>query len=293
MGYVDDATAETGVGAAIAIAALISVGLRFCARHYTHVGFRFDDWLVLASLIFFITTYIVVVIIGTIYPNGAYVASTRGIKYTPADVLYTRISFIATAFYFPITSTTKLPILLLYNRLFFIRKEFRRQIIVLFIAVIGYGLGTTIANLLNCIPLKYAWIDNLADPRFCFNYNIFCIATGITEAVLDLFIIIVPIEVKIAVGSVFLVGIIAIVSGFLKIGYGYIPNSHVPSFGKTAIWTTVHLGIGIICGCLLVCWPLLVHLGNFPGYGVSVVESAGKASAVGLGYGQETHNQIP
>ncbi|KAH8166137.1 hypothetical protein CIB48_g2124 [Xylaria polymorpha] len=166
MGDTDDTTTETGVGAAIAIVALISVGLRFYTHHYTHAGFRFDDWLILASLIFFIATDIVVVL----DPNGSYVASTPGIEYTPADVLYTNIIFIASILYFPITSTTKLSIILLYNRLFSVRKAFRRRIIVLCIAVIG-------------------------DPRFCFNYNIFWLATGITEAILDVFIIIVPIEV--------------------------------------------------------------------------------------------------
>lgn len=90
--------------------------------------------------------------------------------------------------------------------------------IILSIAVIGYGLGSIIANLLNCIPIEYTWINNLADPRFCFNYNIFWFATGIVEAVLDLFILALPIGIvvrlhlttrkRIAISSVFLVGIL-------------------------------------------------------------------------------------
>lgn len=175
MGDTDDTTTETGVGAAIAIVALISVGLRFYTHHYTHAGFRFDDWLILASLIFFIATDIVVVLgrcsmiltlhstafylsfrtsyikitsflANSIDPNGSYVASTPGIEYTPADVLYTNIIFIASILYFPITSTTKLSIILLYNRLFSVRKAFRRRIIVLCIAVIGHGLGANYSS---------------------------------------------------------------------------------------------------------------------------------------------------
>ncbi|KAI1123035.1 hypothetical protein F5Y10DRAFT_286548 [Nemania abortiva] len=229
----DENAAETGVGAAIAAVAIISVGLRFYTRYYKRAG----------------------------------------IEYSPADVLFTKINFIATVFYFAITSTTKLSILLLYNRLFSVSDSFRRQIIALCIAVIGYGLGATIANLLSCIPIKYTWINNLEDSRFCFNYNVFWFATGIAEAVLDIFIIIVPIRVvaqlqlnlrkRIAVGSVFLVGVFVIVSGILKVVYGYVPGSRNPSFSRTAIWTTVHSGTGIICACLPVFWALLVRLGNF------------------------------
>jgi hypothetical protein len=54
-----------------------------------------------------------------------------------------------------------------------------------------------------------------------------------------------------------------IVSGILKVVYGYVPGSRNPSFSKTAIWTTVHSGTGIICACLPVFWTLLVRLGKF------------------------------
>ncbi|KAI1184330.1 hypothetical protein F5B17DRAFT_433715 [Nemania serpens] len=265
----EDSSIETGVGASIAVLSIILVGLRFYVRYYMHVGFKWDDWLILVSLIFVIATDILVVYANSIAPNGAYVASTPGIQYSPEDVLYTKLSYIATVLYFAITSTTKLSILLLYNRLFSVNGSIRRQMIILSIAVIGYGLGSIIANLLNCIPIEYTWINNLADPRFCFNYNIFWFATGIVEAVLDLFILALPIGIvvrlhlttrkRIAISSVFLVGIFVIASGLLKAGYGYVPGSRQPSFLRTSIWTTVHSGTGIICACLPVCWPLIAR----------------------------------
>lgn len=65
--------------------------------------------------------------------------------------------------------------------------------------------------------MKYTWINSLADPRYCINYNIYWFATGVCEASLDLLILLMPIGVvvrlqlstgkKIAVGSVFLVGV--------------------------------------------------------------------------------------
>lgn len=74
---------------------------------------------------------------------------------SPAGLLYTKFSFIATVLYSAITSTAKLSILFLYDRLFSVSNTFRRQIIVLSIAVIGYWVGATITDLLNCIPIKY------------------------------------------------------------------------------------------------------------------------------------------
>ncbi|KAI1173652.1 integral membrane protein [Nemania sp. FL0916] len=270
----EELTAETGVGATIAALVIICVGLRFYSRHHTRAGFKLDDWLILASLLLLIATDAVVVYANGLAPNVAYIASTPGIEeFGPAAALYTEISFIATVFYFLITSTTKLSILVLYNRLFSVSKLLKRQIIILSIAVVSYGIGSSVANLLNCIPLKYSWINNLDDPRYCFNYNVFWLATGVVEAVLDVFIILLPIGAvaklqlslrkKIAVILVYLTGLLCIVSGILKIIYGYVPGSRVPSFGNTAIWSIVHLGTGILCACLPVCWPVFVRLGNF------------------------------
>ncbi|KAI1125669.1 hypothetical protein F5Y10DRAFT_225845 [Nemania abortiva] len=270
----DNADSTTGVGAAIAALAIITVALRFYARYKTRAGLRWDDWLILASLSFVIATDILVVYANSVNPTGAERASiASAVENSPADVVYTKISFIATVLYFAITASTKLSILLLYNRLFSVSATFRRHIIILSGAVIGYWVGSTIADLLNCIPIKYTWINSLADPRFCINYNIFWLATGVVEAFIDVLILLLPIEVvaklqlstkkKIAVCSVFIIGAFVIVSGLLKVIYGFVPGSRQPSFARTSLWTTVHSGTGIICACLPVCWPILVGLGKF------------------------------
>lgn len=160
--------------------------------------------------------YVVLALTGN--PTGAEAATvvTETHEYTPADVRYTKLSYIATVLYFTITSTTKLSILLMYNRLFSVSDSFRRQFIVLFGLVIIFWIGSTIADLLDCIPMEYTWINSLADPRYCFNYNIYWFASGICEAFIDLLIIIMPIRAtlglqlnrrqKIAVASVFMLG---------------------------------------------------------------------------------------
>lgn len=66
--------------------------------------------------------------------------------------------------------------------------------------------------------MEYTWINSLADPRYCFNYNIYWFATGICEAFIDSLIFIIPIRAvlglqlkpkqKFAVASVFMLGIL-------------------------------------------------------------------------------------
>jgi len=116
-------------------------------------------------------------------------------KYTDDDILYTKLSFIATVLYFTITSATKLSILFLYHRLFSVSGTFRYQVSIVAILVVAFWIGCTVADLLNCRPLKWTWLNSLADPRYCFNYNIFWMASGVVEAFIDVLIIALPIKI--------------------------------------------------------------------------------------------------
>ncbi|KAI1129155.1 hypothetical protein F5Y10DRAFT_291393 [Nemania abortiva] len=270
-----DAT-TLGLGVVIALLGVIAVGLRFYMRYTKQAGFEWDDWLILASLLLALATDVLVVYCYTNAPTADSIDTIDDNDPSTANdvllVLINKLNFVPTVTYFSITSTTKLSILLLYNRLFSVSEVFRQQIIFLFIVVTIYWLGSTIADILSCIPIKY-YFDGATDLRYCFDYNAFWFATGISEAFIDLLILLLPLGVvsklqlsikkRVATGSVFLVGLLVIVSGLLKAVYGYNPNDRIPSFEQTRIWSTVHSGTGIICACLPVCWPIFASLGNF------------------------------
>ncbi|OTB08993.1 hypothetical protein M426DRAFT_130333 [Hypoxylon sp. CI-4A] len=263
----DDVT--TALGALVAVLAVLSVALRFYSRHYTKTGFGWDDWLILLGLLCIIVTDVLVLWSNGVDPNGAENASNVDPDhiFTPEDVLFTKLNYIATLLYFTIAATTKLSILLMYRRLFSVSTTFRRQVLAVSMLVIGYWIGCTVADLLDCIPLKWTWINSHQDPRYCFDYNIFWLATGVVEAFIDILIIIMPIRAvlglqlnrgkKIGVVSVFLLGVFVIASGLIKVALSYSPGNRNPSFGRTEVWTTVHCCTTIICACLPVCWPLL------------------------------------
>ncbi|KAI0382500.1 hypothetical protein F5Y04DRAFT_252806 [Hypomontagnella monticulosa] len=263
-----DEDTTTAVGAVLAALSIAFVGMRFYTRRLKKADLRWDDWLILASLIIMLGVDILAICAETGHPSGAQAATEANdtSEYTPEDVRYTQLNYFALVFYFSITATTKLSVILMYRRLFFVSDSFRRQTILLGLLVIGFWIGCTIANLLDCIPIEYTWINSLADPRYCFNYNVYWFASGVCEAFIDLWIVLMPMRVvvslrlnprqKIAVGFVFMLGFFVVASGLLKAIFGYIPGSRQPSFIQTQLWTTVHCATGIICACLPVCWPL-------------------------------------
>ncbi len=127
-----------------------------------------------------------------------------------------KFAFITSSLYFTVAGTTKLGILLMYHRIFAVSTAFRYQLFVVSGLAVGWWVGCTVAILMECLPLEWNWINALADSRHCFNHNIFRMATGICEIILDVLILIMPISVvvrmrlsraqKLTVSGIFLLG---------------------------------------------------------------------------------------
>jgi hypothetical protein len=136
--------------------------------------------------------------------------------YTSQDIFYLKLAFVTSILYFTIAGATKLGILLMYHRIFNISRSFRYQLFVASGMVIGWWIGCTVSTLTNCIPLEWSWINSFADPRYCFNYNIFWMASGACEIILDVLILTLPVSVvvrmrfstkrKLTVLGIFLLG---------------------------------------------------------------------------------------
>lgn len=136
--------------------------------------------------------------------------------YTPGDILYFEFALITSLFYFTISGATKLGILVMYYRIFAVSMAFRYLIFLSSGLVIGWWVGCTVATLTTCIPLQWSWLNGLADPRYCNNFNIFWVASGSCDIFLDVLILTLPILVvtrmclslgqKLAVSGIFLLG---------------------------------------------------------------------------------------
>ncbi|MCJ1325120.1 hypothetical protein MMC10_001782 [Thelotrema lepadinum] len=268
----DEQTATVAVGALIIVLAIITVVLRFYTRITTRVGLGWDDWLILVAVVFTLLTAVLLVWGNSIDPTGA-IASVNtdpNYVYTPEDVLYTKLSYISSVLYFTIAGSTKLGILLMYRRIFNVDRVFRQQLFVACTLVIGWWIGCTVATLTDCIPLEYTWINALDDPRYCFNFNIFWMASGVCEVLIDVVILALPIRAvyslqlsrkkKATVACIFLLGGFVVITGLVKVVLGYVPGEREPSFSRTEVWTTVHTSVAIICASLPIYKPLVTRV---------------------------------
>ena len=112
---------------------------------------------------------------------------------TTPHTLYLQLSFIGSILYFSVVTAIKYSILFMYYRIFSIDSSFRRQSWTLGLVIFCFWLASTIATLVNCRPLKYSWIG-LSLEEYCFNYNVFWMATGAVEVVIDTAILMLPIR---------------------------------------------------------------------------------------------------
>ncbi|KAI0470515.1 hypothetical protein GGR56DRAFT_660659 [Xylariaceae sp. FL0804] len=259
----------TGVSGLVIALAVISVALRFYTRFFTKQGLKTDDWLILAAMIATLVTAVLLLWGNAVDPVGLYVSENTDTSYiyTKQDVFYLQLAFASSVFYFTIAGATKLGILAMYYRIFFVSTAFRYQLFLSSILVVGWWIGCSVATLTNCIPLKWSWINSFADPRYCFNYNIFWMASGACEIFLDVLILTLPISVilgmrlsvkqKLTVSGIFLLGGFVIITGLVKVIVGYPPGSRVPSYSNTEVWTTVHAGMSIVCASLPILGPLI------------------------------------
>ena len=228
--------ATMGVSGVVIGLAVVSVALRFYTRIFTKSGLKSDDWFIMAAVIATLATaalllwgnsatsdsyaqkYSLSLIGNGVDPDGLWVSENTDptYVYTDQDVFYLKLAFATSVLYFTIAGATKVGILLMYNRIFNVSRSFRYQLFIASGMVVGWWIGCTVSTLTNCIPLEWSWINSFADPRYCFNYNIFWMASGACEIFLDVLILMLPVSVvvrmrfstkrKLTVLGIFLLG---------------------------------------------------------------------------------------
>ncbi|KAI1378135.1 hypothetical protein F4677DRAFT_414503 [Hypoxylon crocopeplum] len=268
----DDTT--IGVSGLVIGLAVVSVALRFYTRIFTRQGLGADDWLILVAVIATLGTAALLLWGNSVDPNGLWVSENTDpdYVYTAQDVFYLKLAFATSVLYYTIAGTTKLGILLMYYRIFAVSTAFRRQLFAASALVVGWWVGCTVATLTNCIPLEWSWLNSLADQRYCFDYNVFWMASGACEIFLDVLILTLPVSVvvrmrlsprqKVIASGIFLLGAFVIVTGLVKVILGYPPGSRVPSYSNTEVWASVHAGMAIVCASLPIFRPLIQRVGG-------------------------------
>ncbi|KAI0556051.1 hypothetical protein F4679DRAFT_578174 [Xylaria curta] len=256
--------------AAITILVLgwITVALRFYTRLFARQGLKWDDWLLLLAAITGTTVIALTVSAAIVAPDGNNTTQIFDPNYieTPEDIFYLKINLVTAVIYYTINASVKLSILYMYYRIFHAKSSLRYQLFVTAGLVIGWWIGTTVAQIVNCIPVSKYWTSNVLDPKYCFNLNTFFVVGGSIEVFLDVLILTLPIRAVLAlqlswrrktiISGIFLLGSFVIATGLVRVIVGYAPGSQRPS-SSAELWTVVHSGVGVICASLPIFNPLL------------------------------------
>ncbi|KAK3332972.1 hypothetical protein B0T19DRAFT_398691 [Cercophora scortea] len=257
-----DRTTTMVITGLVIVLAVASVALRLYTRISMRQGIKADDWLILAAVIIALLTVSILLWGNIINPRSVWISENTDPSYTyqPQDHVYLQISFATSALYFTVASTSKLGILVTYNRLFASSRAFRNQLWAAGALVSIFWIGCTEAALLACVPLEWAWANSLEDPRYCFNYNLFWAAAGACEVALDVVIVAMPQYLWYAMMMVVLtvgdLSSVIIITGLVRCITGYAPGKRVPSYSNSEVWTLVHGGVSIVCASLPVFYPL-------------------------------------
>ncbi|KAK5630271.1 hypothetical protein RRF57_005987 [Xylaria bambusicola] len=229
---------------------------------------KWDDWLLLLAAIAGTTVIALTVAAGVVNPNGNYTTQIFDPNYieTPQDIFYLKINLVTAVVYYTINAAVKLSILYMYYRIFHAKSALRYQLFITASLVIGWWIGTTVAQIVNCIPISRYWTSNILDPRHCFNLNTFFVIAGSIEVFLDVLILTLPIRAVLAlhlswrrkgiISGIFLLGSFVIATGLVRVIMGYAPGSQRPS-SSAELWTVIHSGVGVICASLPTFNPIL------------------------------------
>ncbi|TVY50679.1 Satratoxin biosynthesis SC1 cluster protein 4 [Lachnellula cervina] len=258
--------ATTTSSTVVVVLAVVAVILRFVTRKINKAGIGPDDWWILVGLLFFIITGGLLLYGVRSDPDGGEFIDRDSptFEYAP-HVTYLKLSFTVAVLYFTVVTSIKVSILLMYRRVFSVEKFRLQSIVVGGVVVLWWFVGTIVA-IVSCIPFKRFWVGSSAG-GYCLDFNIFWMGMGATELVIDTVILVLPmgmvvklwmpLQQKILVAGIFLLGGFVIITGLIRVVLGYKPGSQNVAFPKAELWSAVHIGIAIVCACLPTLRPLL------------------------------------
>ncbi|KAI1326110.1 hypothetical protein F5Y16DRAFT_375795 [Xylariaceae sp. FL0255] len=264
--------AGLGVGIALALSTTAVVPLRFWAKRLTKVKFWIDDYLILAALIFHhgfaITSALAVFVGGTKSSDQSQSAEDAAVL---NDTIFLYKSIYAGQILYGLSSPlVKLAILAFLWRTF-PTPHVRISCIILSSLSIAWIFPAQILNFVECRPIQAFWeVELRNDPgTHCINFVEYDFGLGITNALIDLATITIPIHEilklnistskKIGVCAIFLIGGITFAASLLRA----ITLALVLSEGKS-MYTTTYLISGlatvieIYTAIIGACVPLLV-----------------------------------
>ncbi|KAI1912743.1 hypothetical protein LOZ61_003181 [Ophidiomyces ophidiicola] len=261
-GDVDDISNRLAVPALVfSIVTPLFVIARFWSRRTFAKSIDPDDWVILASWVFAEAVCIQMMIICQ-WAFGKHKVDVKPEVLAKSLKLY----FFAQILYKINIGLTKISILLLYIKVF-VQPWFRRTCWVCVCVIVAFTTGTVVSSIFQCVPVQYAFDKKLPGGGTCLNLTAFWYANAVFNILSDVVIIILPTPIinklhsptrtKIAVSSVFAVGIFVCITSILRFTTLNIATSHLDipwtNIGSS-MWTIIESNLGIICACMPTLW---------------------------------------
>ncbi|EER23655.1 hypothetical protein CPC735_050250 [Coccidioides posadasii C735 delta SOWgp] len=165
-----------------------------------------------------------------------------------------------------LAKSLKISILLLYIKVF-IQPWFRKTCWTCIGVIIAFTTGTVFSSIFQCTPVHYAFNKTTPGGGKCLNLTAFWYANAAFNILSDAVIIALPIPVifklhsptrtKIAVSSVFAVGLFVCITSVLRFTTLNVATSHLDTPWTnigSSMWTVIETNLGIICACMPTLW---------------------------------------
>ncbi|KAK2760982.1 hypothetical protein FQN53_007824 [Emmonsiellopsis sp. PD_33] len=244
------------ISTVMVIVAGFFVGARLVGR-YMAGGFQIDDYTIVAALMNSI--------ILSITENMAVVHGygRHAVDLTKEErIMALKWFYVAQIFYKVVIALSKMSIIFLYLRVFYIEKYFRWACYFLNFLVASYGIAFILATVWQCHPLSAFW-DHSIPNHHCINSHAFWLSYAIVNITTDFTMLILPVQQvlrlklrrrdKFALVLVFTLGAFVCVTSIIRATTLAVSSESTDSTWApilATVWSVVECNTGIICACL-------------------------------------------
>ncbi|KAI4168742.1 MAG: hypothetical protein LQ343_006178 [Gyalolechia ehrenbergii] len=250
------------------VLATCAVVLRLIARQKTAAKLWWDDFSIVAALIFawgLSACYWMQIR----YCGLGRHTNAAGGPVGPVQLLKFYKLFLAIQLmYFASAVSIKTSLILLYYRIFGVVRWFRWLLAAVWAVVLLYFIVCLFVAVFECSPVAYYW-DKSIESGTCINQNQFYRWNGVANLLIDFAIWSLTLPVvwrlhlstrqRLSLSFVFLLGLLACTASIVRvIAFDQVKLEDITYTLVTAsIWTTIEQSIGIVCACLPTTRPLI------------------------------------
>ncbi|KAF2450094.1 hypothetical protein P171DRAFT_428181 [Karstenula rhodostoma CBS 690.94] len=174
----------------------------------------------------------------------------------PQDMLSIfKLAYVGAILFETTNITVKVSLLLFYCRIFPVPK-FRLQAAIIGALCAAWFIGSILVTILQCLPIHKAWDKQI--PGHCINLDGFMLGYELTNALLDIVLILLPVRMihtlklnrrqKILLTSMFLLGGFVCLTSILRIVYQYKPKNPMHTFVQGPMWSSMSIASAVLCG---------------------------------------------